>query len=912
MEIPAPESLFGQTPTMDIKSSQHRGAGLYIDDPESWDDASSVATRTYAVIDDATIDPTTGEAGEYYQYWSEGDAISLFMTRTNLQYSLSYYMDGNLDIGKFELVGDEVVGQPLKTQYFYSVYPYKASTTINTSTGKITYEFPQTQHYCGDTYANGENGMIAIEPKDGSDGILYYKNFCSYLQLRLAAAENQPKVVKKITLTSNSASDYLSGKGLVEIAGPKSDPVVTMNLTASTQITLDCGSGVTLSNDENAPTKFWFVLPGNFTFSEGFSVSVIFENNYYFRKTTPKSIGIDRSHIKPMATIKPDALLANGPIRYKYNNPNDTEPFPLKNTFFGEGGVTLDILDQTYDEETGEWVVLLSGTLKKIGDNSFQGPGPDIEYIKVNNGDESVTISDFAFYNCTADYLAVYNPVDQIRNKAFSNSTIKDLNIYGDVGSINTGVGTDAHIENIIVEGNVGTIGEEAFDGSSICSIDIRGNVESIDSKAFHSCESLSEIKVDGNINLIGEEAFASCHQLETLEVGGDVDNIGTKAFYDNDKLHTLDIVGSIGEISSQAFYDCDALETLNIDGDIKEIGQEAFSGCDILNTVSIQGNIESIGNRAFYDNDNLYFVDIHGTIGTIGEEAFSKCDLLEKVHVTGNIETIGIKAFYDSDNLHQLLIDGSVDVIKREAFSSCDELETVTLYGDIKTIDTKAFYDSNNLQDVHITGSVETIKDDAFSSCDLLKNVVVDGDVELIDKHAFKDCKQLQKVSVLSIESIGQEAFYGCSSLSDLNIPGVKYLGIGAFQNCTSLESINLDSVIIIQDAAFFGCYTLKTATISQYCTMIGEGAFCNASSLEEVYLYAVDPPFIKTDNTTGGSYVFAGTYVYLTIYIPYGSYDSYTNDAYFKDHTYDDPAIKANVNWWYQEYMDYLYEME
>ena len=620
--IVIPQTFYAQTPLPEPGSRAVSEIQF-----EGWEDDSVAAnTRTYAVVDPAN-------ASEYYQYWSEGDAISLFFTTQNLQYVIKSYKDGTQDIGKFELVGSATQGATLSSAYYYSVYPYKANTSINRR-GVVTYDFPSIQHYSGDSYANGENGMIAIEPMAGTDSVLYFQNFCSYLQLRLVADEGQPKTVKKITLVANNQTDAMSGEGTVEVESEGSEPVVKMKRGAINQITLNCGSGVDLSQDENNPTKFWFVVPGDFTFTDGFSVTVIFNDYSYFKKSTTKPIGIERSHIKPMAPFKPTGIKPNGPIRYKYNSGNQEEPFPLENTFYGADGSILDIVDQIYDEETNEWVVLLSGTLKTIGDNTFEGPGPDIEYIKVDNGDESVIVNGFAFYNCTADYLIIKNDVDEINESAFTGSTIKDLNIYGDVTSIKNSAGTGSSIENI------------------------------------------------------------------------------------------------------------------NITGSVEIIDEQAFSGCSKLKTVNV-----------------------------------------------GNVETIGYRAFYM------------------------------------------------------------------------------------------------------------------CSNLAQVSIPGAKYIEMGAFRNCTSLETIDLGSVVKIDDNAFMDCSSLTEAIISANCTLIGEGAFCNAVNLQDVYCYAVYPPFIKTDNYSS-SYAFDNVHPNICIYIPIGSEEYYLDGDYFVGQVLDDPNIEAEVNWWYEEYDDILWE--
>ena len=657
-----PKKFYAQAPLPDSKTRAALECA-----PESW----GPETRTYAVVD--PLDPN-----EYYQYWTEGDAISLFFTTRNLKYTLHNYRNGELDYGIFELEGSATKGNDLTTGYYYSVYPYKKSTTI-TKAGRISYTFPDVQHYNGDSYANGENAMVAIEPLE-TDSILYFQNFCSYLQLRLVNDTDLTKRVRKITLTSNDSHDALTGDCSVEVT-EGGEPVVRMKVTASNTLTLECG-GIEVSKDKNNPSKFWFVLPGAYTFTEGFTATVVFDDHTYFQKSTSKKIAIERSHIRPMATFYPEFLKPQDPIRYKYNDTSIDEPYPFApHVFFGEDGQALDIIDQEYDEETGEWVVHLSGTLKEITGNTFQERRPDIEYIKIDNEDEPIIIDKYAFYNCTADSLIIYNDVEKIDEEAFTGSSIKKLKIDGNVTSIEKNVASGARIENLVINGDIETIKVNAFSG--------------------------------------------------------------------NEDIRTVDINGNVTTIENGAFTGCDNLESVDIDGNVSTIGQQAFSGC-----------------------------------------------------------------------------------------------------------------------------------------------------------------RELTHISVHSVETIGYRAFYECSGLTTVDLPGIKYLNMGAFRGCTNLETIELESVITIDDNAFMDCYSLNSVVISEYCTMIGECAFCNATSLETVYCYAVLPPFIKTDNTKG-SYVFDSTSEDLCIYIPLGSLDDYIDEYYFEDHEYDDPIIMAHINWWYQEYEHHIYEM-
>ena len=516
-----PRSIDAQTPLPD-PNRETRGCQI-----ESWDD-SEMGDRTYAVVDPDNPD-------EYFQYWSDGDAISVFYTTANLKYALTSYEE--LDHGIFELVGEATEGRELNTEYFYGVYPYKDNTQISRG-GVVSYTFPETQHYNGDSYSNEENGMIAIEPIE-TDNILYFQNFCSYLQLRLVNDTTVPKKVKKITLTANSNNNIMTGDCTITISDENSAPIVTMRKNGSTQITLDCGSGIELSKNADDPTKFWFVLPGSFEFTNGFSVSIIFDDLTYFKKSTDKTITIQRNHIKPMALIFPDYIKPTGPIRYKYEDTSISEPFPLKNTFLGEDGKPLDIVGQIYDEENEEWVVLLSGTLKAIGGNSFKGPGSDIEYIKIDNDNESININDFAFYNCTAELIEIKNDVTSINNSAFTGSDLENLKIAGDVVEIST----------------------DAFSGCKYVKNVEMKSVQTIGERAFYMCEMLETVSTSG-IKVIKKNAFKGCHSLGTINLN------------------------SIVEIWDAAFMDCYSLESVVISQDCIMIGEGAFCNAINLKTV--------------------------------------------------------------------------------------------------------------------------------------------------------------------------------------------------------------------------------------------------------------------------------------------------------------------------------------
>ena len=543
--IVIPKTLYAQAPVFESRA-------LVEEQPISWDDSETVDSRTYAVED---------EGGKTYtQYWSEQDLISVFFTNKMHKYILTDLKDedgdGNVekDYGIFQYVsGTTTNAMPLNT-YYYAVYPYKNNTSINAMTGLITYNFPNTQHYNGDSYANGENGMIAREPQDEYDEKFYFYNFCSYLQLRLddiRDENNNPKTVQQIVLAANNTNDKITGNATIKFDGDV--PIVyNWKAGASNQIKLDCG-GVTLSTPE---TRFWFVLPGNITFTKGFTVTVTFSDNSYINKSTSKEIFIKRSHIKPMETLgtgdeEEDDIIITEPIRYKYNDTTITEPYPIGSEFYDENGNKLTVHNQLYDAETQEWVVYLSGNLKTIGGNNFQNKSYDIEYIKVDvDTEDPIIIGDFAFYNSSADNIIINNDIETIGLSAIKESTIYHMYIDGDVSEIKG----------------------EAFAGCTNLQTVEATSIKKINDKAFYFCSSLTTLPMS-SLEYIGANAFEECTSLGNTSQGA------------------INL-SSIISIEDGAFWGCDGLTRVDISEYCRMIGEGAFCNATNLETVYCYADI--------------------------------------------------------------------------------------------------------------------------------------------------------------------------------------------------------------------------------------------------------------------------------------------------------------------------------
>jgi hypothetical protein len=95
------------------------------------------------------------------------------------------------------------------------------------------------------------------------------------------------------------------------------------------------------------------------------------------------------------------------------------------------------------------------------------------------------------------------------------------------------------------------------------------------------------------------------------------------------------------------------------------------------------------------------------------------------------------------------------------------------------------------------------------------------------------------------SVVEIGYDAFWLCKSLRHVSFPrGLRRIGEGAFGDCISLQELQLpDGIDTIQKDTFRYCEALKSIKLPRHLKKIGEGAFFCCDSLQSLSL----PPSVK-----------------------------------------------------------------
>lgn len=455
-------------------------------------------------------EPTTRTYVEQDKYlrWHAEDEISFFSTTYNLQYCFAGNTGDNN--GSFtKVTTDLVTGNALANNY--AVYPYAASTAISDE-GVISVTLPATQAYAENSFGRGANTMVAAT-NGTMDNVLRFKNVGGYLKLQLYGTD---VTVKSVALQGNKG-EKIAGEATIT-AAYGNDPVVTMADTATDVVTIDCGEGVTLSNDATTPTTFWFVLPET-TFAEGFTVTVTDPEGGTFEKSTSNSFTIDRNMIQPMKSLEvviEEESTVVGPANNEiwYTSTDGAVVTPERIATFG-----ANIVSNTYAD--GKGVITFDGDVSYIGYRSFYNCYT-LASIQIPDSVES--IGEYAFGFCNLSKVIIPKTVKTIGVGAFgANFSLTSVTI----GVTRIEEGTFCRctkLTELILEEGVTEIGISAFADTSLSTITIPSSVTFLES-AFHTNPLLKEVYIKAKTPPGINDATFYDAPIETIYVPASEDN---------------------------------------------------------------------------------------------------------------------------------------------------------------------------------------------------------------------------------------------------------------------------------------------------------------------------------------------------------------------------------------------------
>ena len=544
------------------------------------------------------------------------------------------------------------------------------------------------------------------------------------------------------------------------------------------------------------------------------------------------------------------------------------------------------------------------GNISTIDASAFEGC---VNLTDINLSDKLTTINGLAFYNTGLTEITVPASLTKITTASaagknvgpFAGGVLRKVTFADGVTKSLQGMfmGTTS-LEEVVLPKSLKTIDQNAFkDCSSLKKLsvgksggeNVLDTVETINAGAFNGCSSLETLTLKNVAKIDSSDTnrtFGGCTSLKKVSVTGvtTTDNtgkttlsttIGTSAFKDNKALKEINL-DTIKTVSQEAFRGCGVADdgtdpaTLTLNN-VNAIGSLAFYGCG-FKAVQIPRQLTSVATGKIdgveygpFAGGKLETVSFGTLINTIPDNLCMNTTSLQKIElqsVKASLRTIGKNAFKGCTSVEEVTIPKGILTVSNSAFEGCSGLTDVTIAA--KTINAKAFAECKNLKAVKMEEGVTTIQGMAFANT-LISAVTIPSTLTTagttkegtIEKGPFagtmiatvhgqtEDSTEAQEGATILPETkkIPDNLFLGCTSIIDVQIPEtVTEIGQKAFKDASSVENVTfavntetgkVKGVEKIGISAFDGCSSLQELVLPETVTEVLQGAFANEGAL-------------------------------------------------------------------------------
>ena len=544
------------------------------------------------------------------------------------------------------------------------------------------------------------------------------------------------------------------------------------------------------------------------------------------------------------------------------------------------------------------------GNISTIDASAFEGC---VNLTDINLSDKLTTINGLAFYNTGLTEITVPASLTKITTASaagknvgpFAGGVLRKVTFADGVTKSLQGMfmGTTS-LEEVVLPKSLKTIDQNAFkDCSSLKKLsvgksggeNVLDTVETINAGAFNGCSSLETLTLKNVAKIDSSDTnrtFGGCTSLKKVSVTGvtTTDNtgkttlsttIGTSAFKDNKALKEINL-DTIKTVSQEAFRGCGVADdgtdpaTLTLNH-VNAIGSLAFYGCG-FKAVQIPRQLTSVATGKIdgveygpFAGGKLETVSFGTLINTIPDNLCMNTTSLQKIElqsVKASLRTIGKNAFKGCTSVEEVTIPKGILTVSNSAFEGCSGLTDVTIAA--KTINAKAFAECKNLKAVKMEEGVTTIQGMAFantqiSAVTIPSTLTTAGTTKegTIEKGPFagtmiatvhgqtEDSTEAQEGATILPETkkIPDNLFLGCTSIIDVQIPEtVTEIGQKAFKDASSVENVTfavntetgkVKGVEKIGISAFDGCSSLQELVLPETVTEVLQGAFANEGAL-------------------------------------------------------------------------------
>ena len=214
----------------------------------------------------------------------------------------------------------------------------------------------------------------------------------------------------------------------------------------------------------------------------------------------------------------------------------------------------------------------------------------------------------------------------------------------------------------------------------------------------------------------------------------------------------------------------------------------------------------------------------------------------------------------------YQLSADGLTLVKWLNPLTSGINMQADSRLREVNTIGEKAFKDCSRLQSVIFPDNLKEINTEAFAGTDLRTSVVFNSYSDVVFGERVFSNTRITSITLPKTKELSAEIFANCTALKNITFAKTGKIGRGAFKGWTAIEQIDLSQAeaIAIGAETFAGCKRLKKVILSVTMNLkpIGDKAFANCESLENLTVLALYPPYFEGNPFQGISYP--------TVYVP------------------------------------------
>ena len=256
--------------------------------------------------------------------WSQGDYIATFLNSTKaVRYQVTDESVGtpNGDFVEAPLsggglssgneLGINALVYPFESDLIFSNHEVSGDDVLSYEIQRVT--IPSVQTYQANSFPDESFIMVAVTQNE-KDYNFNFRNASGALKLQLKGNSS----VKSIEIKGNS-DELLSGDATV-IVSTTAAPEIIMSESASKTVTLDCGEGVQLNEQE--ATLFMMTLPPT-PFSNGFTITIT----------------DTAGNTKELSTTKPNPVNRSRSLRMPTVTLESATPAPAENDYIDEYGV---------------------------------------------------------------------------------------------------------------------------------------------------------------------------------------------------------------------------------------------------------------------------------------------------------------------------------------------------------------------------------------------------------------------------------------------------------------------------------------------------------------------------------------------------------------------------------------------